>query len=201
MKSVKKYFTTGDIARYCEVDVNTVKSWIRHGSLQAFTTPSGHYRIARDSFIAFIKKQGFLYDAIYFGQEPNSTGILVIDDDPVHRELVLHVLGQMYEEMEIKDASNGFDGYRLILQHRPRLLLLDLVMPGMTGLELIRVIRSRDDLNDIKILVISAYLDKSTMDELSKLHVDSVVAKPLKKAELKQECAVLLPRATLREKI
>jgi len=81
MKKVKKYFTTGDIARYCEVDINTAKSWIRNGSLQGFTTPSGHYRIPREPFIAFIMKQVFLYDATYFGQEANSTGILVINDD------------------------------------------------------------------------------------------------------------------------
>jgi len=74
-------------------------------------------------------------------------------------------------------------------------------MPGLTGLELLEVIRSRDDLESIKILVISAYLDKSTEDELKRLNVDSIVAKPLSKSELKHECDILLPRSAVRERI
>ncbi len=78
---VKKYFTTGDIARYCEVDVNTVKRWIRNGNLEAFTTPSGHYRIPRDKFITFLNIQGFPYNPAYFGNSLDSPDILIIDND------------------------------------------------------------------------------------------------------------------------
>ena len=78
-KKQKKYFTTGDIARYCEVDINTVKNWIKRGDLDAFTTPSGHYRIPRARFIDFIKEQGFLYNSNYFGEDINTTEILVIE--------------------------------------------------------------------------------------------------------------------------
>jgi len=53
----KKYFTTGEIARYCEVDINTVKNWIKANDLEGFKTPSGHFRVARKAFIDFIKNK------------------------------------------------------------------------------------------------------------------------------------------------
>ena len=64
----KKYFTTGEIARYCEVDINTVKNWIKANGLEGFKTPSGHFRVARKAFIDFIKKQGFTFDPEFFGK-------------------------------------------------------------------------------------------------------------------------------------
>ena len=198
MNKVKKYFTTGDIARYCEVDVNTVKNWIRNGDLQAFNTPSGHYRIPRDRFLAFTNELGFPYDPTYFGQETDSSGILVIDDDPNHRKLVVHFLNELYKKARIETAENGFEGYRLMLQHRPRLIILDLVMPGITGLELLRIMRSREDLQATKVLVISAFLDKPTIRELKQVKVDRVISKPLKKEELKKHCDFLLSRSELR---
>jgi len=60
---VKKYYTTGELARFCEVDVNTVKRWIRNGKLDAFPLPSGHLRITRSVLINFLRTCGFIDDA------------------------------------------------------------------------------------------------------------------------------------------
>jgi len=59
---VKKYYTTGDLCRFCEVDVNTIKRWIRLGKLKAILLPSGHYRITRKSAIEFLNDYGFLHN-------------------------------------------------------------------------------------------------------------------------------------------
>ncbi|MCK4445984.1 MAG: response regulator [Candidatus Marinimicrobia bacterium] len=194
-KKQKKYFTTGDIARYCEVDVNTVKSWIKRGDLEAFTTPSGHYRILRARFINFIKDQGFLFDSKFFGEDANSPDILVIDDDPDHRNLIVDLLNQLYDNIKIDTALNGFDGYMKLDRTLPKLVLLDLVVPGVTGLEFFRIMRSNDKLKGVKVVVISANLDDSTIKELEKMRISAIINKPLKKEILKEKCDELLKEA------
>ncbi|MFH2049134.1 MAG: response regulator [bacterium] len=191
-KKQKKYFTTGDIARYCEVDVNTVKNWIKRGDLYAFTTPSGHYRIPRARFVDFINNQGFLYDFKFFGEDTNSPDILVVDDDPNHRDLIVDLLNQLYDNIKIDTAPNGFDGYMKLNRTSPKLVLLNLVVPGVTGLEFFRIMRSNDKLKGVKVVVISTHLDDLTIKELEKMKVSGILYKPLKKEILKEKCDGLL---------
>ena len=198
----KKYFTTGDVARYCEVDVNTVKSWIRKGNLKAFTTPSGHYRIARMGFIAFIKEQGFIYDPTYFGDnsESEAPDILVIDGDPNLRDLIVHFLNQSYKNIRIKNAPNGFDGYLIVNQSKPKLIIIDLLKPGIAGLEFLRILRSNDELQDTKVLAVVRHQDDTTLRKMDELKVDGVISKPLDRRVLKGKCDQLIGESVREER-
>ena len=195
MNKGKKYYTTGDIARYCEVDVNTVKNWIRNGNLHAFTTPSGHYRISRDRFITLIKKQGFLYDPSYFEDDSHAPDILIIDCDTNQRDPVTKVLNQLYKNIKIQTVPNSFDGYVKIQKHRPKIILTNLAVSSTTGLEFLRFIRSKDDLNDVRILVISPHTNESLLRELKELKVNAILFRPLSKQILKKKCDELMKGA------
>jgi CheY-like chemotaxis protein len=188
----KKYFTTGEIARYCEVDINTVKNWIKAGDLEGFKTPSGHFRVARKAFIDFIKKQGFTFDPEYFGKEPDELDILLVDDDQTHLELMMYHLDKFYPDKKILSAKNGFDGYSIMHEKKPRLVLLDLFMPIIDGVEFIKVMRSNKKLDGIKLIVISGHLNKSIYKELRKIQVDIFLEKPVSEKEIKEACDSLL---------
>ncbi|MBS1259525.1 MAG: Regulator of RpoS [Candidatus Scalindua arabica] len=191
---MKRFYTTGDVAHYCEVNVDTVKRWIRQGDLEAFSMPAGHFRVTRSEFIEFLNKHGFPYDEDYFGAAPSQTDILIIDDDEQLVKILSLMLEELYDGIEIESSTDGFDGYLKLCQPSPRLLLLDMRLPGMTGLELLRVMRSRSVAADTKVLVISEYLDKQTVDELKTLDVDGILPKPIEKDDLKKICDTLLNR-------
>lgn len=101
MEKQKKYFSTGNIADYCEVDINTVKRWIREGMLTGFKTPSGHFKIPRESFADFIKEHGFLYDPDYFGDTSENVDILLIDDYPNHQDLMVFNLNRQFKNITV----------------------------------------------------------------------------------------------------
>lgn len=185
---VKRFFTTGDIARYCEVDVNTVKSWIRNNNLQAFTTPSGHYRVARSDFIYFIKKQGFTYEPAYFGENDHLTDFLIIENNRDQAETLTNLINNLYKDLRIEMVPDGFEGYLKISQHKPKLVILDLRLPRLTGLELLRVLRSHKETLYTKVLVISDYLEDRVLEELNEIGVDGVLFRPLNKSDLKEKC-------------
>ena len=56
MEHFKEWVYIKDVAAHCMVDRITVRRWIKSGKLPAFQLPSGHYRIKRVDFLAFLKK-------------------------------------------------------------------------------------------------------------------------------------------------
>ncbi|MFQ6677196.1 MAG: response regulator [Fidelibacterota bacterium] len=188
----KKYFTTGEIARYCEVDINTVKNWIKANDLEGFKTPSGHFRVARKAFIDFIKKQGFTFDPKYFGDHSRDLDILLVDDDQTHLDLMMRHLGKFYPDKKIRSAKNEFAGYSIMYEKTPRLVLLDLVEPIIEGIEFIKIMRSNKKLDKIGLIVFSDHLDESVYQDLKKEQIGVWLEKPVKELEMKEACDLLL---------
>jgi len=193
----KKYFTTGQIARYCEVDINTVKNWIKANDLEGFKTPSGHFRVARKAFIDFINKQGFTFDPVYFGKDPDELDILLVDDDQSHLEIMMVHLDKFYPDKRIISAKNGFDGYSIMYEKKPRLVLLDLVEPVIEGVEFIKVMRSNKKLDEIKLIVFSEHLETSVYQKLKEVQIDKFLERPIKEIEMKEACDLLLNHKTV----
>src|SRR5207248_10872442 len=77
--------------------------------------------------------------------------ILVVDDDPIVRSLMSATLTR--DGFVVIEAEDGVEGCRLYEEHRPDLLLVDLVMPHVDGYELCRVLRSRPESAYVPIVV------------------------------------------------
>ncbi len=88
--------------------------------------------------------------------------VLVIDDD----ETMIHLISALLEEIncEVKTASNGLVAMKLLDEHGFDLVITDIIMPGMEGLELVRkVSRSHPD---VKIIAMSGYRASGHLDYL-----------------------------------
>ncbi len=76
--------------------------------------------------------------------------ILIIDDDPMFLRLVDQVLTQ--QGYEVFKAGNGQEGLRVLFAHKPDLVILDVVMPGMDGWQTCQRIR---EISDIPIIMLT----------------------------------------------
>ena len=81
--------------------------------------------------------------------------IAIIEDNPDARRLLRRVL-QARGEYQIYEAENGREGIEIVRQHRPDLVLLDLMMPEVDGFEVLDTIRADEELADTRIIVITA---------------------------------------------
>jgi CheY-like chemotaxis protein len=100
--------------------------------------------------------------------------VLVVDDDADIRELLVEFLGS--EGYDVAAAGDGVEALERARAHRPDVILLDLMMPGMNGWEF-RDVQLRDaDLADVPVIVISAFD--------SDLDVDEVLRKPFRVEDL-----------------
>jgi CheY-like chemotaxis protein len=100
---------------------------------------------------------------------------LVVDDDVVLRSTLAELLT---EEgfVNVIQASNGFSGLRLAMEHHPKLIFLDLVMPELSGGDVLRELRSAPSARDMAIVVISGSPERLTEGQMA--DVDGVLRKP-----------------------
>jgi len=89
-------------------------------------------------------------------------------------------------------ASNGFEAGIKVSEFKPHLMILDFMMPDIKGDEVCRNVKSNDETKDIKILILSAYLDDEKFKTMMEYGADVCFSKPLQLPLLKEEVAGLL---------
>jgi two-component system KDP operon response regulator KdpE len=119
----------------------------------------------------------------------NGGRILVVDDDPqIRRVLKVTLTGQGYE---VDDARNGEAALEKLRDQRFDLVLLDINMPGMSGLEACRAIRSG---SEIAIIMLTVRDDEAVTVEALDAGADDYVTKPFKPSELAARIRAALRR-------
>jgi CheY-like chemotaxis protein len=118
---------------------------------------------------------------------PDGATILVCDDDPSLRELVRAVLGPRYRFVE---AADGTEALVLAREMKPDLIVLDVMLPGLSGIEVLETIRTEDELRDLKVVVITAWSHAEM--EVQVAGADRFVSKPFDPDELSNAVEELL---------
>jgi len=101
--------------------------------------------------------------------------ILVIDDEPAVAAVIAEALRE--EGHEVSVAGSGEQGLRAIAEISPDALFLDIVMPGMDGIEALRRIRGKDP--HLPVIILSGWASKSQIDEARRLGVTDILQKPV----------------------
>ena len=105
--------------------------------------------------------------------------ILIVDDDQTIREMLIEALTlDQQKSYLIEEASNGIEASIKLGTYRPDLLILDLFMPEMDGLEVCRIIRNEPELSDMKVIISTGYPDHVKLNEMARLGFTNVIYKP-----------------------
>lgn len=120
----------------------------------------------------------------------DATRILVVDDDPKIRTVVRR--GLAYEGYRVVEAASGEEGLEKAREHLPHLVVLDIMMPGIDGLEVTRRLRSAGD--EVAILMLTARDEVKDRVEGLETGADDYLVKPFSFEELLARVHVLLRR-------
>jgi len=101
--------------------------------------------------------------------------ILVAEDDELTRYLLRLSLEQ--DNHTVIDAKNGREAIQQLVTEQPRVVLLDLMMPGIDGAEVIKTVRSQPELENIKIIVVTGLAQPETIPETEQ--ADLILRKPI----------------------
>ncbi|MEO3705260.1 response regulator [Trichormus azollae] len=116
--------------------------------------------------------------------------VLVVDDNPDMRFYVAEIL--RHSGYQIITARNGYEGYNIAQNSLPDLIITDLMMPLVTGIEMIQMIRSQDQIRGIPIILLTAKVDEETRIEGAEHGADAYLSKPFNDRELLAEARNLL---------
>jgi CheY-like chemotaxis protein len=119
--------------------------------------------------------------------DADAATILVCDDDPSLRELVRAVLGSGYRFIEAADGTEALAAAREL---DPDLIVLDVMLPGLSGIEVLEEIRSDEKLKDMLVVVITAWSHAEVEAQVA--GADRFVSKPFDPDELSNVVAELL---------
>jgi CheY-like chemotaxis protein len=103
--------------------------------------------------------------------------ILVVDDNPINLKLTKVLL--LKENYEVRTASDAEEALRLLETLKPRLILMDIQLPGMDGMELTRRLKGSPATKDIIILALTAYAMKGDDEKAMTAGFDGYITKPI----------------------
>ena len=118
--------------------------------------------------------------------------ILCVDDDTFFMKLLTKTLQQSSGRYSIQQARNGIDLFQYLEKFIPDMILLDLHMPGMDGLEICRFLKSRKTLRSIPVIVITGSPRQEDLERARGAGADRVLTKPLSRVSLELEMENLL---------
>ena len=126
--------------------------------------------------------------------QPNSRDSIVIveDDSTIRCILEMALKGAGY--VHVQSAARGDDGLALVRRVRPSLLLLDLMLPGLDGLDVCRAVRSTPELADTRIIMLTARSESADIVRGLELGADDYVTKPFDRAVLLARIHAVLRR-------
>jgi two-component system, OmpR family, alkaline phosphatase synthesis response regulator PhoP len=119
--------------------------------------------------------------------------ILVVEDEPDIRKLVQYNLAQ--ERFKVLEAEDGEQALKIVQRDKPHLLILDLMLPGLSGIELCRILRDRTDTARLPILMLTAKAGETDRVLGLEMGADDYLTKPFSPRELVARVRAILRRA------
>lgn len=115
---------------------------------------------------------------------------LTIDDDASARSLFNIMLKRI--DFAVMQAEDADDALEQLTNTTPDIILTDISLPGMDGIELTRTLRQREALKDVPIIVLSAFNDSETINRALDAGADAFYKKPLKPSNLEKRLVALM---------
>ncbi|NTV70357.1 MAG: response regulator [Azonexaceae bacterium] len=180
------YLTTREAAQSLGISLRTAQLWVENGQLDAWKTDGGHRRISRVSVQRLLDGASPAEtNNMLAPPSPERIRVLVVEDDSILLKLYKTVIASWNLPIDIITAGNGIDGLIRVGKDTPDLMITDLSMPGMDGIQLIRLLAASSFREGLEIVVVSG-LDKAQIDALGGLPADiSFFSKPVPFVQLK----------------
>ena len=112
---------------------------------------------------------------------PQST-VLIVDDNPQNVELLQAFLESL--PVKIVTAADGVEALAKVAEHSPDLILLDIMMPKMSGFQVCKRIKTDRKTRDIQVLMVTALNELGDIEQATECGTDDFVSKPVNKFEL-----------------
>jgi excisionase family DNA binding protein len=184
----KQSFSTSEVAKYCHVTADTIRKWAEADRISVFKTPGGHRRIRREDLIGFLRENGI---PLHSDLSNDGIKILVVDDDKTIIAVINRFLEQTSTNFEVSVATDGFEAGHQVGTFAPKIMFLDLRLPGIDGFEVCRRIKTAPDTANTHIIAMTAFFDSEVEERILKLGAAICLKKPFTPDNLRRALALV----------
>ena len=122
--------------------------------------------------------------------------ILIVEDSPTMRALLVSALEDLEGPLKITEVESGFEALRQLPRESYDLILTDINMPDINGLELVSFVKTNDAYRSIPLIIVSTEGSDRDRDKGMNLGADAYVVKPFDPEDLRQLARDLLSRSS-----
>lgn len=177
----KGFLTPNEVASLLMVSPITVRQWAQKGLLEAHTTAGGHRRFSREVIEAFARERGI--------QLPHDQQrLLIVDDNRELNAYLAALFGAHVPDLEISSAYDGFDAGRQVQARKPTVVLLDIMMPGIDGIEVCRSLKEDPETAGIRVVAMTGYYTPELEKKILAAGASVLLKKPFSSEEVLREC-------------
>jgi excisionase family DNA binding protein len=172
-----KYLTPGSVAEILSVSPVTVRQWAQKGMLKSRVTAGGHRRFAQEDVQQFARAYGHTLTET----DGNEARILIVDDDKQLSGYLRELFTTLPYNIDVEVADDGFAAGSMVLQFKPNIILLDLMMPGMDGFQVCKRLKSGQITRDVRIIAMTGFPSKENIDRILLAGAETCLSKPVSK--------------------
>lgn len=169
--------TSSEVGALLQVNPSSVKKWVNDGRIVAFRTPGGHRRIRAADLVSFLDLHNMPIPKSLSGASRRR--LLIVDDDETHLKTLARSFKRHANRVEVALSENGIDALVLVGSFKPHLILLDVFMPELDGLEVCRRLQSNRLTGDIGVILISNHMSAGVEEAALEAGARRCLRKPL----------------------
>lgn len=192
-KRATKALGTTEVARICHVTPPTVGRWIEDGKLPSFTTGGGHRRVWVADLVGFLREHNIPVPADL--ESAVDCKVLIVDDEPTIRQLIAAVIVTIDDAIAVHEAADGFEAGQKVASLIPRVVILDLRLPGVDGYRVCEMIRADEKTKDVHILAVSGHSIEEARARVLAAGADDFFPKPFDAEQLRAKLTEVFSRA------
>jgi CheY-like chemotaxis protein len=169
-------FTTYDVSRMLQVDASTVAKWVDKGLLVAFRTPGGHRRVRGPDLRSFCIAHQMPIPEQLGSQRVR---LLAVDGEKQALNALKRALASFSDRIELVTTASGIDAVLIVVEQKPHGVLVDLQLPDLPGVDLLRRLRRRPGLEHVRFLAMSSKVTEKVEREATEAGAEVCLAKPV----------------------
>ena len=169
--------TSYQVGGLLQVNPSSVNKWIKDGRIEAFRTPGGHRRIRASDLVAFLTEHSMPipHDLVEAGKKR----ILIVDDDDKQLAALEKLLKPFTNRVTVSFVNNGIDALVQVGSFKPHLVLLDVFMEELDGLEVCRRLKDNPATAATKVVIASGQMSDEIQEQATKAGASICVSKPI----------------------
>lgn len=187
---IKRVYNPRDIACITGMERREIKGLLAGGKMKSFEIPGGHLRVTHEDLGEFLDRAGMPKPACW-NDPPAQFRVLSVEDDPDLLEIITELLKEE-DRIDVRAETNGFTAGLQIAGWHPDLILLDFLMPGISGFEICTRLREDENSADIPVLAMTSLTSRENKEDIFRCGVSDFLGKPFHSENLFAKVRILL---------